>query len=71
MTADEQCRLFLAFAKVLFVNGQATERTVGAAERLARALGLRASIIPRWVSVLADWAWSLPVALAAVAIALR
>jgi uncharacterized membrane protein YjjP (DUF1212 family) len=48
MTADERSRLVLAFARVLYVNGQATEQTVSAAERLARALGLRATIVPRW-----------------------
>src|SRR5260370_36972263 len=48
MTADERSRLVLAFARVLYVNGQATEQTMRAAERLARALGLRASIVPRW-----------------------
>jgi uncharacterized membrane protein YjjP (DUF1212 family) len=40
--------LVLAFARVLYVNGQATEQTMSAAERLARALGLRATIVPRW-----------------------
>ena len=48
MTADEQANLVLAFAKVLYVNGQATEQTVSAAERLARVRGLRATIMPRW-----------------------
>jgi len=48
MTADERSRLVLDFARLLYVNGQATEQTVSAAERLARALGLRASLIPRW-----------------------
>jgi uncharacterized membrane protein YjjP (DUF1212 family) len=48
MTADERSRLVLAFAQLLYVNGQATEQTVGAAERLARALGLRARLMPRW-----------------------
>jgi uncharacterized membrane protein YjjP (DUF1212 family) len=33
---------------VLFANGQATEQTIGAAERLGRALRLRTKIIPRW-----------------------
>ena len=47
-TADEQANLVLAFAKVLYVNGQATEQTVSAAERLARARGLHATIMPRW-----------------------
>ena len=48
MEADEQAKLVLAFAKVLYVNGQATEQTVSAAERLARARGLHATIMPRW-----------------------
>lgn len=48
MTADECAHLVLAFARVLYVNGQATEQTVSAAGRLARALGLRAAIMPRW-----------------------
>jgi uncharacterized membrane protein YjjP (DUF1212 family) len=48
MTTDEHANLVLAFAKVLYVNGQATEQTVSAAERLARARGLPATIMPRW-----------------------
>jgi hypothetical protein len=37
MTADEEANLVLAFAKVLYINGRATEQTVSAAERPARA----------------------------------
>jgi Protein of unknown function (DUF1275) len=48
MMADEQANLVLAFAKVLYVNGQATEQTVSVAERLARARVLHATIMPRW-----------------------
>jgi len=48
MTSDERSKLVLTFARTLFVNGQATDQTVAAAERLARALGLRASILARW-----------------------
>lgn len=48
MTCDERRNLVLAFARTLFVNGQATEQTVAAAERLARAVGLRASVTARW-----------------------
>ena len=44
MLADERCKLILAFARALFVNGQATDQTVAAAERLGRALGLRTSV---------------------------
>jgi uncharacterized membrane protein YjjP (DUF1212 family) len=35
-------------ARLLFVNGQTTERTVTASERLAEELGFRASLFPRW-----------------------
>jgi uncharacterized membrane protein YjjP (DUF1212 family) len=48
MTSDASADLVLAFGRVLFVNGQATEQTVAAAERLGRALGLRIRIAPRW-----------------------
>jgi uncharacterized membrane protein YjjP (DUF1212 family) len=40
--------LVLSFAKILFANGQATDQTISATERLGRALALRATIIPRW-----------------------
>jgi len=48
MTFDERCNLVLTFARTLFVNGQATDQTVVAAERLGRALGLRANVMARW-----------------------
>jgi uncharacterized membrane protein YjjP (DUF1212 family) len=48
MTSEERSNIVLAFARVLFENGQATEQTVAAAERLGRALGLRVKIMPRW-----------------------
>jgi uncharacterized membrane protein YjjP (DUF1212 family) len=48
MAFDERCRLILAAARTLFVNGQATDQTVDAAERLGLALGLRASVMARW-----------------------
>jgi uncharacterized membrane protein YjjP (DUF1212 family) len=48
MTLKERSDLVLAFARVLYVNGQATDQTVAAAERLGRALGLHAQLIPRW-----------------------
>lgn len=40
--------LVVAVAKVLWVNGQTTEETIAAAERLSRALGLRAAVVARW-----------------------
>ena len=48
MTLDERSHLVLAFARTLFINGQATDQTVTAADRLARAVGLRAQIMARW-----------------------
>src|SRR5262249_42476810 len=44
----ERAELVLSFAHVLHANGQSTEETVAAAERLGRTLGVSASIIPRW-----------------------
>src|SRR5215472_541595 len=48
MTPDERGGLILAYARTLFVNGQATDQTVAAAEGLGRALGLNGKILPRW-----------------------
>ena len=48
MTLEERSNLVLAFARVLYVNGQATDQTLAAARRLGQALGLRATIMPRW-----------------------
>jgi uncharacterized membrane protein YjjP (DUF1212 family) len=48
MTSNERCNLVLIFARTLFINGQATDQTVAAAERLARALGLRVRVTARW-----------------------
>jgi len=48
MTSDQRCNLVLAFARTLFINGQATDQTVAAAARLGRALGLRANLMARW-----------------------
>src|SRR5262249_11571252 len=48
MSLQEQSDLVLAFARVLHVNGESTDETMAAAERLSNALGLCATIIPRW-----------------------
>jgi uncharacterized membrane protein YjjP (DUF1212 family) len=48
MTLGERSNLVLAFARVLYVNGQSTDQTLAAAERLGGTLGLRAEIMPRW-----------------------
>jgi len=48
MTLEERSKLVLAVARVLYVNGQSTHQTVGAAARLSTCLGLRATLLPRW-----------------------
>jgi uncharacterized membrane protein YjjP (DUF1212 family) len=48
MTLEERSTLVLAFARVLYVNGQDTDQTMNAAERLGDILGLHAKIMPRW-----------------------
>ncbi len=48
ITLQERSDLVLSFTRVLHVNGQSTDETVAAAERLGNSLGLRASLIPRW-----------------------
>jgi uncharacterized membrane protein YjjP (DUF1212 family) len=52
MTLEERSNLVLAFARVLYVNGQSTDQTLDAAERLGGTLGLRAKIMPRWGGLL-------------------
>src|SRR5262245_27870300 len=48
MSLRDRAELVLSFAQVLHVNGQSTEETTAAAERLGHTLGLRGGIIPRW-----------------------
>src|SRR5690348_7625955 len=48
MDLREQADLVLAFARVLFVNGQSTDETISAAERLGEKLGVRTTIAARW-----------------------
>ena len=48
MTLEERSDLILAFAKVVYANGQSTDQTLAAATRLGDTLGLRARILPRW-----------------------
>ena len=47
-TLEERANLVLAFVRVLYVNGQATDQVLAAGQRLGESLGLRASIMPRW-----------------------
>jgi uncharacterized membrane protein YjjP (DUF1212 family) len=48
MTLEERANLVLAFARVLYVNGEATDQTVAAAERLGGILGPQTELMPRW-----------------------
>src|SRR5499426_1930327 len=48
MSLQERSDLVLTFARVLHVNGQSTDKTLAAAERLGNKLDLHARIIPRW-----------------------
>lgn len=48
ISLEDRANLMLAFARVLYVNGQSTEETVAAAEKLGRTLGVRAVLMPRW-----------------------
>jgi uncharacterized membrane protein YjjP (DUF1212 family) len=48
MTLDERSALVLSCARVLYVNGQSTDRMLAATRRLGDSLGFRATIAPRW-----------------------
>src|SRR5262245_20847705 len=48
MMLDERSSIVLSFAKVLYINGQSTEETLVASERLGHTLGLHTKLIPRW-----------------------
>jgi uncharacterized membrane protein YjjP (DUF1212 family) len=48
MTLEERSDLILAFAQVLYANGQSTDQTLAAAAQLGDTLGLRAKVLPRW-----------------------
>jgi uncharacterized membrane protein YjjP (DUF1212 family) len=52
MTLEDRADLVLTAARVLFVNGQSTDQTLAAAERLGHTLGLRIKIMPRWGELL-------------------
>jgi uncharacterized membrane protein YjjP (DUF1212 family) len=51
MSLQERSDLVLTFARVLLGNGQSTDETLAAAERLGNKLDLRARIIPRWAEL--------------------
>jgi uncharacterized membrane protein YjjP (DUF1212 family) len=51
VTPQLRYQLVLDLARVLFVNGQATEQTVMAVERFGRAIGSRVKVMLRWGEV--------------------
>ena len=48
LTLQQRSDLIIAFARTLFVNGQSTDQTLSAAQRLAQVFGLRAKLVLRW-----------------------
>jgi uncharacterized membrane protein YjjP (DUF1212 family) len=48
VASAEELALISLSAKLLFENGESTEKTVSALEQLADALGFRATVFPRW-----------------------
>jgi uncharacterized membrane protein YjjP (DUF1212 family) len=48
ITREECSNLILEFARVLHINGESTQQTLDAAERVANCLGFRAKIFPHW-----------------------
>jgi len=48
MTREERSKLILAFARVLYINGESTQQTVRVAEHLSNCQGFRATIFPQW-----------------------
>src|SRR5260370_35011847 len=48
LTLEERSDLVLALARTLYINGQSTDETLVAAERLGHHLGVRARLFPRW-----------------------
>jgi uncharacterized membrane protein YjjP (DUF1212 family) len=47
-TPQGRANIVLAFVRVLYVNGQATDQVLAAGQQLGDSLALRASIMPRW-----------------------
>src|SRR5262249_36567345 len=48
MTSEERSNLILAFARVLYTNGESTQQTLDAAKRVCNFLGFRARLFLRW-----------------------
>jgi hypothetical protein len=48
LTCEAALKTTALAATLLFAHGQTTERTVAAAERLGRALGVTVKVLPYW-----------------------
>jgi len=48
MRLEERSNLIVAFARVLYVNGESTEKTLTATKRLSEILALRSTLTARW-----------------------
>src|SRR6266478_9598938 len=48
MNLDKQSDVVLTLGQALHVNGQSTDDTLAATERLGNSLGLHATIVPNW-----------------------
>jgi len=48
MTREERSNLVLAFSRVLYINGESTDQTLRAAERVGNCPGSRVTIFPHW-----------------------
>src|SRR6266404_2378979 len=48
MNLEEQSEVILTLGQALHVNGQSTDDTLAATERLSNCLGPRATVIPAW-----------------------
>lgn len=48
MTRKERSNLILTFARVLYINGESTQKTMEVAERVSKCLGFSATTFLRW-----------------------
>jgi uncharacterized membrane protein YjjP (DUF1212 family) len=48
LTRKEGSNLILTFARVLYVNGESTQQTLNAAERVSSCLGFCVTVFPHW-----------------------
>src|SRR6201994_3405316 len=55
MTHDVALKITALAANLLFVNGQTTERTVVAAERLGHFLGISVKVLPYWDELIVEF----------------